>query len=67
MPQLNCIDCNKLYEEKDIEPYRCPSCLATHKAHALELDKKTRKRRPVISALQEYDNAPKVHGFMRVR
>lgn len=65
----SCIKCSKKYEDEDPDAYYCPTCLKEKKAIADEIDKKiqARPRKETRSALEEYDNAPKVHGFMQVR
>ena len=65
----NCIKCTDQYEEADSEAYYCPTCLVEVKAIAQEIDRKraTRPSRPVKSDLQLYNEAQKVHGFMRVK
>lgn len=65
----SCIKCGKEYKDSDPDPYYCKACVAEKKAIAEAVDKKVqaRSRKKTISALQEYDNAPKVHGFIQVR
>lgn len=65
----NCIKCGTSYEDKDLEPYYCPECLEAKNKIAEQVDKKMALigKKEVKSALQEYDEAEKVRGFMRVR
>lgn len=65
----NCIKCGSQYQDKDVEAYYCPSCLETKNKIAQQVDKKMALigKKPVKSALQEYDEAQKVHGFVQVR
>ena len=65
----SCIKCKETYESDDVEAYYCPVCLEEKKRIAQEIDAKiqTRPKKPTVSALQEYDNAMKVHGFVQVK
>jgi hypothetical protein len=49
-----------------MDDYLCAKCNEERKLIAAEIDKKmaTQPRKPIKSALQEYDEAPKVGGFM---
>jgi hypothetical protein len=70
MHNINCIKCGKPYQDKDPEPYYCAVCLEEKKRMAAEIDKRIQLRgssRANKSLLQEYDNAPKVNGFMIVK
>jgi len=60
--------CGVEYTDNDPDPYFCPECVEKRKAIARSVDAKIAsnpKTRP-MSALQEYDAAPKVRGFMHV-
>jgi|GEM_PF-4388661 len=65
----SCIKCHTSYEDNDPDPYYCAPCTEVKKALAAEIDAKfaNRPRKEVRSALQEYDAAPKVRGFMRIQ
>lgn len=65
----NCIKCSEPYKSEDDEAYYCPSCNEERLRIAKEIDAKikARPKRKTISGIQEYDNAPKVHGFLHVR
>lgn len=62
-------NCAKNYEDTDPDAYYCPSCNEERKAVAREVDARLGARTPEqpMTALQEYDAAQKVHGFMQVR
>lgn len=62
-------DCANSYEDDDVDAYYCPSCQAEKAKIAKALDAKlsTRSRREPMSPLKEYENAPKVRGFMQVK
>jgi len=64
----SCIKCGTQYKDSDPDPYYCKTCSEEKKAIAEEVDKKLRSkpRKPTKSALQEYDEAQKVHGFVQV-
>jgi len=64
-----CIKCRTKYQDKDPEPYYCPPCNEERKALAKEIDAKVASlpKKPHKSALQEYDEAPKIRGFLHVR
>jgi len=64
----NCIKCGNSYEDTDLEPYYCSTCIEAKNKIAEEVDKKMalRGKKEVKSALQEYDEAQKVHGFVQV-
>ncbi len=61
--------CNDEYESEDQDAYYCPKCLEQKNAIAEAITAKmgTAKSRPVKTALREYDEAEKAHGFMRIR
>lgn len=59
--------CGTQYQSEDPEPYYCEACNTARLAIAKELDKKVRPVRPVKSALQEYDEARKINGFVQVK
>ena len=61
--------CGEQYQDTDQEAYYCDACKAANKAIAEKVDAKlaSRPKRSQTSALQEYDNAQKVHGFMHVK
>lgn len=64
------VGCGKQYEDNEVDAYYCKDCKEANKALAAEIDKTitSRPRKPVKSALQEYDETTdKVRGFMRVR
>jgi len=64
----NCIKCGSQYQDEDVEAYYCPPCIEAKNKIAEEVDKKMalRGKKEVKSALQEYDEAQKVHGFVQV-
>lgn len=60
--------CGEQYESADPEPYYCPNCVLRNKEIAAKVDAiiaARPKKPPGKSALQEYDEAQKVHGFVR--
>jgi hypothetical protein len=61
--------CTNQYNSEEPDAYYCPSCDKVRLAIAKQVDAKiaTRPRKPTKSALQEYDEAVKVRGFMQVR
>lgn len=65
----SCIKCKTQYESDDIDAYYCPACVEIKKQLAKEIDAKiqARPQRETKSALQQYDEAVKVRGFMHVR
>lgn len=69
MYSLNCIKCAKGYESVDDDPYYCSECDAARKVIAAQIDKNilSRPKKSRRSALQEYDAAEKVGGFMYVK
>jgi DNA-directed RNA polymerase subunit RPC12/RpoP len=62
-----CTKCGQQYNEIEPEPYLCPPCLLERRQVAQQVDAQFVGRVSVQSRtpLQEYDEAPKVHGFMR--
>lgn len=64
-----CIKCKVLYEDTEPDAYLCEKCKEEKKRIADEVDRKMAGRisKRAYSALQEYDNSPKVHGFVQVR
>ena len=63
-----CIKCAKSYDGDDPDAYYCEACNKERIIIAKEIDAKiaNKPKKKVVSALQEYDNAPKVHGFVQV-
>ena len=64
----NCVkpECTNTYEDTDPDPYYCKSCKEEKNAIAKKVDEKMKGRstfRPT-SALEEFDNSPKAHGFV---
>jgi len=61
--------CSKQYDSEDAEAYYCESCNAIRLQVAKEVDQKLKNRpaREIKSALKEYEEAPKVRGFMYVK
>ena len=64
----SCIKCKKLYESADPDAYYCATCFKEKQAIAAQIDEKFKHRdtTPVITPLQEYDQAQKVRGFIKV-
>jgi uncharacterized Zn ribbon protein len=64
-----CIKCGTQYQDADPDPYYCKSCNDERKKIAKEIDAKikAKPKRSTMSALQEYDNMPKIGGFIQVR
>ena len=64
-----CLKCKIRYQDSDPDPYYCESCITAKQKIAKEIDKKfsTVGKEPPMTPLKEYDAAPKVHGFMRVK
>jgi hypothetical protein len=62
-------ECSNTYEDKDPDAYYCKSCDEQNKALAKSVDArlKNRPKKPHKSGLQEYDETPKVHGFVHVK
>lgn len=67
MIQHKCTKCGSSYQDEDVEAYLCAPCIAERKAIAAQVDAQmaSRPRTQPKSELQAYDEAPKVHGFMR--
>lgn len=63
------ISCNAPYTDNDPDNYFCSNCQIENKKIALKIDSQlsTRTPRQIKSDLQEYNESPKVHGFVRVR
>jgi len=63
------ISCGKQYESDEEEAYYCPSCVEQKEALARQIDAKVgpSTNRSVRTALQEYDEGEKAHGFLRVK
>ena len=61
--------CGASYKTKDPDPYYCEDCLREKNALAKRIDAQVaaRPKRNRTSALADYDNSPKVHGFVQVR
>ena len=61
--------CSTTYKDTDPDAYYCSPCNEFKVKIAKEVDAKLLKRpkKPYKSALQEYDEAPKVHGFVQVK
>jgi len=68
MQKHSCIKCSKSYQDDDVDAYYCPECIEAKKLLAIEIDRKMKDRPSTkpASALQQYDAAPKVRGFMKV-
>lgn len=64
-----CLKCKTTYEDNDPDAYYCEACKEERKRIAEEVDKKmaTRETKPIKTALQEYDEAQKIKGFMVVK
>lgn len=62
----NCIKCHEKYTDDDVDPYLCDPCKEKRKAIAEQVDRtlSLTPRKPTKSLLQEYDEAPKIQGFM---
>lgn len=63
----NCVKCSVQYEDSDPDPYYCTSCNEEKIKIAKRIDEQMANRPPKrnrVSALQEYDSAPKAHGFV---
>ena len=70
MFEHSCIKCGDKYQDNEADDYYCPPHDAERKQIAKEIDTKLSKRPPkrkIMSGLDEYDAAPKVHGFMQVK
>lgn len=66
MNQHNCIKCNAQYQDADPDAYYCPPCLKAKKQIAAQVDAQfaSRPRTKVKTMLEQYDEAPKVRGFV---
>lgn len=62
-----CIKCGQQYQGADPDPYYCATCEVEKKAIAKRIDETAslRPKKDRFSALQEYDNSPKVRGFVK--
>lgn len=62
-------ECNNTYQSEEVEPYYCSGCQESNKQVAAQIDKQVaaRPRRETKSALQQYDESPKVRGFVHVK
>lgn len=62
-------DCQNSYQDNEPDAYYCQSCQKEKERLAKQVDSKfqTRSRKKTTTALDEYNNAPKVHGFMHVK
>ena len=65
----NCIKCNTKYEDNDPDAYLCEVCMVARKAIADQVNRTigARPAKKVKSPLQEYDESPKVRGFIVMR
>lgn len=65
----SCLKCSTQYKDIDPDPYFCAECKKKKQEVAAEVDKKMagRPKEQPKSMLQEYDEAEKVGGFMRVK
>lgn len=62
----SCIKCGTQYTDNDPDAYLCTTCNEARKAIAAQVDKSLamRPKRQSKSLLQQYNEAPKVRGFM---
>lgn len=61
---VNCIKCNTPYKSEDEEAYYCSPCNEERLKLAKEIDAKVKpSKNKGKSAIEEYDNLPKVNGF----
>lgn len=59
--------CANQYEDDEVEAYYCMSCREANKILAKQIDAKMKTtKRDTYSPLKEYENSPKVNGFVRV-
>ena len=64
----SCIKCSTQYKDNDVDAYYCPECMKEKERIAKEIDSKIKpSKKETVSALQQYDMSPKVHGFVQVR
>lgn len=59
--------CSNSYEDAESDAYYCESCREANKLLAQQVEARLPKRKPAKSLLQEYDETPKVNGFVRAR
>ena len=61
-----CVKCKREYFDNDPDDFYCSPCNEQRKVIAAEVDRRmaSQPRKPTKSALQEYDESPKVGGFM---
>lgn len=61
-----CIKCKSPYQDSEPDAYYCPLCNEERLRIAKEVDAKRSSipHKSPISALKEYDEAPKVRGFI---
>jgi hypothetical protein len=61
--------CANSYEDNDPDAYYCPSCIEVNKAIAKKIDQTigSQPKEKIMTPLQAYEAAPKVHGFMKVK
>lgn len=68
---LKCVKpgCDTTYTSTDPDPYYCQPHIEEKKQLAAQIDAQvgSRPKRPTTSALQEYDAAQKVHGFVQAK
>lgn len=67
--QHACIKCATQYQSEDADAYLCAQCLEQKNKIAKEVDARlsARPKRETKSLIQQYDEAPKMNGFMVVR
>ena len=64
--KVHCVKCKNEYTDIEPEDFYCKSCTVEKDAIAKKVDEKMKGRstfRPT-SALEEFDNSPKAHGFV---
>jgi len=63
------LKCKAQYQDTDVDAYYCETCNIERKRIALEIDKKIglNPKKPVVSAMQAYENAPKIRGFANAK
>lgn len=64
-----CIKCSETYTDTDPEVYYCPTCNEQRKAIAKEVDAKLKMRpkKPVESAIAQYDRLRNARGFVNIK
>lgn len=62
----NCIKCGDKYSDDDPDAYFCEKCIEERKVIAAQVDRNIARlpKRQAKSMLQQYEEAPKVRGFM---